>query len=387
MKHLVTFCLLFLFTLLFRLPVMAQTSSVVMEFFYSEGCPHCAKEKIFLSQLQVKYPDLVIQAYEISQNPLNAALLEERGQALGADVSGVPFTIVGDRYLIGFRDQDTSGKQLEALILSANNPSPMPDTPAVMPNPPPPQPNLLVLPLLGTVDVAQLSLPVLTLVIALMDGFNPCAMWALLFLISLLLGMKDRKRMWVLGTAFIVTSAAVYFLFLSAWLNLFLFIGMLVWVRLAIGLVALIAGGIYLRDYYQHRTSCVVAGNEKRQQVFNRLREITATKQFFVALIGIILLAIAVNLVELICSAGLPAVYTHVLSLSNLPPWQYYLYLLLYVFIFMLDDLFIFFTAMLTLKAVGIDSKYASISRLIGGIVMIIIGILLLFKPSLLMFG
>jgi len=212
-------------------------------------------------------------------------------------------------------------------------------------------------------------------------------MWTLLFLISLLLGMKDRKRMWLLGTAFIGTSALVYFLFLSAWLNLFIFIGMVAWVRVGIALVALAAGAMNLRDYFQNQTGCKVTGNEKRQRVFTKLREITVNKQFWVALGGIMLLAIAVNLVELICSAGLPAVYTQVLSLSNLPRWQYYLYLIFYVFIFMLDDLFIFFTAMLTLKAVGIESKYAIVSKLIGGILMIIIGMLLLFRPSLLMFG
>jgi len=212
-------------------------------------------------------------------------------------------------------------------------------------------------------------------------------MWTLLFLISLLLGMQDRRRMWILGSSFIITSALVYFLFLSAWLNLFLFLGVVTWVRWIIALVALGSGTYYLYDYCRNQSGCSVMGDEKRQAVFNKLKEITQKKQFFLALGGIILLAIAVNLVELVCSAGLPAVYTQVLSLSNLASWQYYLYLALYILVFMLDDLFIFFTAMLTLKAVGIESKYSRLSHLIGGILMVIIGTLLLFKPSWLMFG
>lgn len=368
--------------------VSAQSGKVAMELFWAEGCPHCAKEKLFLTELQDKYPNLEIKSYEISQSLANSLILQQRGRELKADVSGVPFTVIGKQYVMGFRDNETTGKQIEAFIVQAMENNPNGEIKAV-PESPTNQPAVqtLKVPFLGEINLARLSLPVLTFLIALMDGFNPCAMWTLLFLISLLLGMKDRKRMWVLGTAFIVTSALVYFLFLSAWLNLFLFVGMIIWVRLAIGLVALAAGSMNLRDYFQNRTSCKVTGNEKRQKVFTKLRTITTNKQFLVALGGIILLAIAVNLVELICSAGLPAVYTQVLSLSHLPTWQYYLYLFFYVFVFMLDDLFIFFTAMITLRVVGIQSKYSSISKLVGGFIMIIIGLLLLFKPSLLMFG
>ena len=108
---------------------------------------------------------------------------------------------------------------------------------------------------------------------------------------------------------------------------------------------------------------------------------------FLIALVGIVLLAAAVNLVELVCSAGLPAVYTQVLILSGLPAWQYYVYLLLYIIFFMLDDLFVFFIAMSTLKMAFISAKYTRYSNAIGGILMLIIGILLIFRPDWLFFG
>jgi len=102
---------------------------------------------------------------------------------------------------------------------------------------------------------------------------------------------------------------------------------------------------------------------------------------------GFILLAAAVNLVELVCSAGLPAVYTQVIALAGLPSWQYYGYLLLYILIFMLDDLLIFFVAMFTLRMKAISSRYTRWSNAIGGIIMLIVGLLLLFKPGWIMFG
>lgn len=370
-KLLLVFCL-FLFS---ARPALA--AEVVLDFFYGQGCPHCAKEKVFLEKLSQKYPSLTVNKYEIYSHPENSSRLKAIGQELQADTSGVPFTVIGKKYFSGYTDADTTGKAIETEILRqlGENPTEI-------------KPESISLPLFGKIAVKNLSLPLLTFLVALLDGFNPCAMWTLLFLISLLLGMKDRTRMWALGIAFIITSSFVYFLFLSAWLNLFLFLGLVVWIRLLIGLVALGSGGYYLKDYFTNtRGGCNVMGDEKRQKMFEKIKNITQKKQFIFALGGIILLAFAVNLVELICSAGLPAIYTKILSLANLPSWQYYLYLIFYIFIFMLDDLFIFFTAMITLQAVGIQSKYSRLSHLIGGLLMLLIGGLLIFKPEWLMFG
>jgi len=248
-------------------------------------------------------------------------------------------------------------------------------------------PDTLNLPFIGEFKTASVSLPILTVIIAALDGFNPCAMWVLLFLISLLLNMKDRKRMWILGSAFIITSAFVYFLFMVAWLNLLIFIGFLKWVRILIGLVALASAFYNLKKWYDNRPGCPAAKNEKRRKVFEKIRNIVGRKQFWLALLGIVLLAFAVNLVEVLCSAGLPVVYTQILTLNDIPTSQYYLYLLLYIFIFLIDDLIIFIIAMVTLKAVGLTSKYTRASALIGGILMLIIGLLMIFRPEWLMFG
>jgi hypothetical protein len=213
-------------------------------------------------------------------------------------------------------------------------------------------------------------------------------MWTLLFLISLLLGLKSRKRMWLIGIVFISASAFCYFLFMAAWLNLIIFLGLVVWVRLFIGGIALAGGSYSIKKGIKNKDGgCEIAGSEKRQTTFKRLREIVGKNNLWLALGGIILLAFAVNLVELVCSAGLPAVYTQVLALSDLATWQYYGYILLYILFFMLDDLIIFAIAMITLKLTGFSTKYSRYSNLIGGALMIIIGLLLIFKPEILMFG
>jgi hypothetical protein len=213
-------------------------------------------------------------------------------------------------------------------------------------------------------------------------------MWTLVFLIGLLLGVKDRARMWILGGAFIGASAAVYFLFMAAWLNALLLIGMVVWVRAGVALVALGGGFYYLREYFVNpEAACKVTAPESRRRVLDRLRSLAAEQRFWVALGGILALAVAVNLIEFFCSAGIPAVYTQVLALSKLPTWQYYAYLLLYIFVFMLDDLIVFVVAMKTLEVTGVTTRYVRVSHLVGGVALLAIGALLLLRPELLAFG
>lgn len=246
-------------------------------------------------------------------------------------------------------------------------------------------PEKISVPLIGDVSIKKLSLPVLTVIIGALDGFNPCAMWTLVFLIGLLLGMEDKRRMWILGITFIAASAGVYFLFMTAWLNMFLFLGFLFWIRVGIGVVALAGGAYNLKEFFTNKDNvCKVTAGERRRKIFDQIKEITHRKSFWLAFFGIIILAVAVNMVEAICSAGLPAIYTQVLALNHLPVWQYYAYLSLYIFIFMLDDLIVFLVAMTTLQITGVTTKYTRMSHLIGGIVMLLIGLALILKPELL---
>jgi glutaredoxin len=415
MKKLLT--ILFVFVLfLWAMPSYAQ-EKINLYFFYGDGCPHCAKEEVFLDQLEKENKNINVYRYETWNNRENAQLLVKIAKKMDVNVSGVPFLIIGDRTVVGFYDAETTGKKIKAIIdnydiygcrdvvapilqnehndcehgcdekdeeclhncgcssdTESNTSSEIPET--------------LNLPLLGSVETKALSLPVLTFLVAAIDGFNPCAMWVLLFLINLLLGMKDRKKMFILGTAFIVSSGVVYFLFLSAWLNLLLFLGFVLWLRIAIGLVALGSGIFHIKDWYDNRDGgCKVINTDKRKAVFSRLREIVSAKSFIVSLLGIILLAGAVNLVELVCSAGLPAVYTQILALSNLPAWEHYFYLFLYVVIFMLDDMAVFYIAMKTLEMKASDNVIARYSGIVGGVIMVILGLLLIFKPGWVMFG
>jgi thiol-disulfide isomerase/thioredoxin len=371
--------------------------------FWGDGCPHCEREIDFLKRIEAEDPRLRVHYLEVTSDAANRKAFAAVVPKFAIEDPAVPLTLVGDAAMVGYASDETSGAELRRRIgvcLASGCPDTvgpvlqaLASTGAAAARAPPSAPRRVIprevsLPFVGTVVIADLSLPVLTIVLGALDGFNPCAMWVLVFLIGLLVGMQDRVRMWTLGTAFIAGSALVYFLFMAAWLNFLLFMGAVVWVRAAVALVALGGGFYYLREYVRNPdAACPVTAPRARRRVFESLRSLATESRFWLALLGILALAFAVNLVELICSAGIPAVYTQVLALSNLPAWQYYGYLALYILVFMLDDLFVLVVAMKTLQITGLTAGYSRFSHLAGGVVLLAIGALLLLRPEWLMFG
>jgi hypothetical protein len=375
-----------------------QTLEVYL--FWRAGCPHCERAIEFLERVAAAEPRVRVHRFEVLRSAENRRLLERVGEALRADVSAVPFTVIGDAAWSGYLDDATTGAEMKRRIdacLRAACPDPVApllagrEAPARAEPPAADRqrlPATVRLPLVGEITLRELSLPALTVALGALDGFNPCAMWALVFLLGLLVGIRDRPRMWVLGIAFVAASAAVYFVFMAAWLNVLLFLGMIVWVRIAIGLVALFGAGYQLREYLLARgEACPVAAPEARRRVLGELRRLAGRREFYLALAGIVALAFAVNLFELLCSAGIPVVYTQVLTMSGLPLWQYYAYLVLYIGVFMLDDLVVLVAALATLHVSGLATKYARYSHLLGGVLLAAIGALMILRPEWLAFA
>jgi hypothetical protein len=377
-------------------------ASISVYIFWQEGCPHCARALDFLRGIERARSDVRLKSFEVSRPGDGQDLFLRALEEFDISQPAVPLVIVGDKVFLGYGGDATTGRKITAASSACQEARLCPDvvggwiaaaSSAELPGQDSALPDTLRLPeavavpVIGEVSLENLSLPMLTVVLAAADGFNPCAMWVLIFLIGLLLGLRDRRRMWILGGAFLLASAAVYFVFLAAWLNVMLLVGAMVWVRLAVGLLAVAAGAAYLREFALRRDEvCEVASENQRRRITTKLRAAIAEKSLVWALPSIVTTAMAVNLVELLCSAGLPAIYTEVLSLTALPAWQYYGYLLLYVLIFLLDDLLVFVTAMVTLRVSGLTGRYSRYAHLIGGLIITMVGLLLLFHPEWLNF-
>lgn len=383
---------IFLITLLLFIP---KVNALDIHLFYSELCSTCEEEIEFLEEYQ-KEADINIIYYETTTNKENDELLTNVRKALNNNDKTVPYTVIGTTGITGFNE--TVKNQIKAAYEFYTYE--FVDIVDVVQNdldveyeiiPPEGQFNI---PILGNIDPKDVSLPLVAVIVGFIDGFNPCAMWVLLFLLSIIVTMKDRKKMWTIGLTFLITSALVYLAFMLAWLQIAITLSEIVWVRFIIALIALLGGAINLTSYYKERkkdNGCTVVDKEKRKSISKRinkiLKQIDNKKTFYLAILGVMGLAVSVNLIELACSSGLPLIFTQILAINNLNSLQYLIYILIYILFFLIDDIVIFAIAMKSLKLTGISTKYNKLSHLIGGILMLLIGILMIFKPEWLMFN
>lgn len=424
-------------------------NKTTLYFFWGNGCPHCNKEKIFLGHLEEKYPELEIKSYEVWYNLENAVLFAQMSKAYGKKIEGVPSVFIGNfDPVVGYLSDESTGKLLEEKITyciengcvnpadkirgpaekkkeqageagmpaeakkELKEPAPgevskrekIPEVqappkekpagkePVVTEAPAPAKedlpadkPGTVKLPLLGKIDTSRTSLPVLTLVIAGMDGFNPCAFFVLLVLLSVLVYARSRKIMLLIGGTFVFFSGFVYFLFMAAWLNLFLLFGQLKLITVVAGAIAVAIALINIKDFFFFKKGVSLTIPETaKPKLFDRTRGLLKKSSLPSMMFGTVVLAVAANTYELLCTAGFPMVYTRALTLHRLPTFEYYLYLVFYNIIYVVPLAVIVVTVAITLGAKKMSEMQGQVLKLISGMMMLSLGVVLLTKPDLL---
>jgi glutaredoxin len=341
--------------------------SHIVHIFYHPECPHCHDAIAFLEKQEGLPKTRKLDVTSTHGQHLVTEAISEFG--LQSTQLGVPLIVYDRKWRIGFDTAETTGKELLAWLKegSANHPDHAPS-------------ESIDLPLFGEISLHDTSLPVLTIMLGIADGFNPCAMWVLVYLISIVAGLQDRRKIWWLVGTFVTATGVLYYLFMTAWLNTFLLVGDTRPLTLLIGLSAIGFGINHLYELIRNRgqVACHVGDIESRQRTIGKIRAVINAPIGLSSIMGMLGLAFAVNAIEFVCSAALPAIYTHTLSLMELSTVSYYLYILLYVIFFMLDDLVIFALAAFAVQKV-IDSRYAAYSRAIGGILLVGLGGWMLF--------
>ena len=404
MNKIFRYILLVICSFIFITSVDAK-EKINMYFFHGDGCPHCAAEEKFIKENKEIFSDINIVKYEVWHNDENVELLRRVINKFAMESNSIPYNVIGNTVITGYSDSaGTGNKIINAIKYYKANPDKYKDIVKEVKNGNMKKAELneeainyegsahiIKVPLLGKVDLEKISLGFATVLIGLIDGFNPCAMWILLFLISVLIGMKDKKRMFIIGFTFLLSSALVYMAIMLSWINIVIQLSTTNMFRNIIAIVAIIGGIINLRSYMnslneEDSSGCEVVDDKKRKKIFNKIKKFTKEKSLFLALIGVIALAVSVNIVELACSAGLPLVFSELLLINNITGIQSLMYVLIYILLFLIDDIIVFSIAMFTMEATGLSTKYNKYSHLIGGIIMLIIGILLIVKPGWLMF-
>ncbi|MGZ8254346.1 MAG: glutaredoxin domain-containing protein [Burkholderiaceae bacterium] len=360
-----------------------------IEAFVREGCPHCAKAEEFLAQLQKERPSLTIVVRDVQKESAALDRLKELAQQTGTATVRVPAIFVRGQLIVGFSPEANTGALIRGALdgrsagahagaagtCEAEDSLACPQGPTAAPE------EGFSLTLFGrTITLEDVGLPAFTLTMGLLDGFNPCSMWVLLLMISLLAPMNDRRRMLAVGGTFVLIQGIAYFLFMAAWLNLFILFGMSRWVTLTVAAIAILAGLINLKDVvaFGRGISLSIPASAK-PGIYQRMRGLLHAPTLGAAIVGAAVLAVLVQVVEFMCTSGFPALFTRILTLRDLPPAHYYGYMLLYNAAYMIDDIVVLSIGVIMLSRHRLQEREGRVLKLISGVVMIGLGIYLIF--------
>lgn len=487
-------------------------SGMVIHAYIRPTCPHCQAAKVFLDDLNRRWPAIAIRYHDVSHSREALDEVQRLAVHYRTSAASLPCIQVADRFLVGYQSAQTTGRRIESYLRipaaapqevagrlrtqpfgwasaatrNATQPAsaeprraaglnftavfatlsqepasedPEPEDPAQEEQPsldglppvtdveqdgaslplpdeaePLPIPDEAELPIPGEADVPEAGngrsppalpteetlsdparpsadgapqgievelfdqtrrltvrdygLPAFTFLIGLVDGFNPCAMWVLIFLLSVLVNIQDRKKILVIAGAFVVVSGLAYYAFMAAWLNVFELIGLQRPVQIGLGLLAVFAGLVNVKDFFAFRRGVTLSiPDSAKPGIARRVHKIVSSRYLGAALLGAIVLAVLVNVIELLCTAGLPAMYTQILTMQQLPGWANYGYLGLYIVAYMLDDTLMLAVAVITLSNRRMQESEGRWLKFLSGLVILALGLVMLFRPEWLASG
>jgi glutaredoxin len=398
------------------------------------GCPRCAKAKEYLPTLAKQHPGLIVELRDIASDRLAAQDLQAVTTRHRVTAVSVPVFHLCNQVVVGFSDAQTSGARLEAILKTWTKPCeaesqkssqrerpfatllaqanvlkmlttgvliseepagdddalPLPDLPLPVESELPLESttesaveNVIELPFFGPVSVEAVGMPLFTIAVGLIDGFNPCAMWVLMFLLSVLVNVHSRWKMLAVAGTFVGISAAVYFAFMAAWISIFQFIGLTRIVQVALAVLAIVIGSIHVKDFFAfHQGVSLSIPESAKPQIYQRVRRIVSAQNLTGAIVGAAVLAVLVNMVELLCTAGLPALYTQILTAQQLPLWANYAYLALYNLAYMFDDGLMVAVVVITLGQRKMQEQQGRWLKLVSGSAILALGLIILIQPQ-----
>ena len=371
--------------------------------FVRDDCGNCAREEKYLSNSQIS-DNFDVELLNIADAE-NKKLFQLITQKYGLS-KVTPITLVGGEVLVGFNEKVTGKKILshidggkyeidyyisnEAETESgANNYSCSVETASTCSLEEQETNSMMTLPFFGEVDIKETSLILLSSVLGFIDGFNPCAMWVLLTFLIILSQIGDKKKMIYLVSVFVLAEAIMYFLILNIWYQTWDFIALDKWVTPGVGFLAVGAGGYFLYKWYKsgEELTCDVTSFEHQQKTTQKIQDIVKKPITIITTLVVLGIAFSVNIIEFACSVGIAQSFTKILELNDLSFFARQFQIFIYTLFYMADDFLIFGLAIAGFeKFHTVGAKYSKLSTLIGGVLMLILGVMLIFNPKLLMF-
>ena len=362
--------------------------------FWGEGCSHCETAKEFLKRVDDLYLELRIRGFEIWNDKDNYALFTQMADYHGIPEGGrgTPTFFLGNRYWIGYSED--IGLDIENSIRLCNENSCADAGAGIMPGATgePSTPgavddnttDIITVPLLGKIDISKESIWISTLLIAFVDGVNPCSIWVLTMLLAITIHSGSRKKVVLIGVVFLSVTALIYALFIAGLFTILNVVSFLGWIQVLVAIMALFFGLVNLKDYfwYKEGVSFTISDN-KKPGLFQKMRGLMDASQSTGGLIvSTIVMAAGVSLVEFSCTAGFPVLWTNLLVSQQVSTGLFIALLILYMVIYQVDELVIFFASVFTLKSGHMEEKHGRILKLIGGSLMLVLAAVMLINPN-----
>jgi glutaredoxin len=384
-------------------PVRAEQNVVNVYIFEGEGCPYCAKALAYLNDLAGKDPRIVIHDFEVYHNLENREFFVAFAAKHGYEPQYVPNTFIGDRYWIGFSDTiqaemdryiqeclarpcvDYGKDILPASHFSRVETPPEVETLEETTDPTQTEQFSLTLPLIGTINLADKSLFLSTLLISFVDGFNPCSIWVLSMLLAITLNARSRKKVLIIGFVFIFVTAFIYALFIGGLFTVFTFIGYVGWIQLIVALIAFVFALVNIKDYFWYKEGLSFTISDKQKPgIYKGIRNIMNAEDNIWGLVSAtVVMAAGVSLVEFSCTAGFPMIWTNLLAAHEVTGMAFLGFLLVYMLVYQLDELGIFLLSVFTLRKTKMEEKYGRTLKLLGGFLMLTLAVVMLVDPTL----
>lgn len=351
---------------------------VTLTLFWGDGCPHCEAERAWLEEAEQAYPTLRVVEYEVWYDEDNRAVLEDTARRLGFEVSGVPTTVIGDRYWIGFSEEIRA--ELEDAIEAASDGS---ATGGSGGDGSTDARSTVDVPLVGDVAVGADSLVFSTLVIGFVDGVNPCSLWVITVLLAIVVRTRSRRRVLAIGTTFLLVTAAMYAVYIAGIYSAMSVIDHLGVVQAVVAGVAGVFGIVSVKDYFAYKQGLsFTIPDSSKPGIYRRMRAAAGQRALVPALAATAVLALGVSLLETPCTAGFPVLWTGLLAAGDVGTTEAVLLFALYMLPFLVDELLVFGAAVITLRATKMQERHGRLLKLVAGAMMLALAGTVLVRPE-----
>jgi thiol-disulfide isomerase/thioredoxin len=368
-------------------------------FFWGEGCPYCEQQKKFFIHLKKKHPEVKIKSYEVTKNAANRPIFHLLARSYDMTARSVPMTFIDNfKPVRGFnmelarhiedmveycRNDYCVDPGVKAGLISAPEDAP-PISEELRQWPHANEGEIINLPLLGRVNLAEMPLFLMTGIVAFVDGFNPCSLWLITLLLGIVIPSGSRRKALVVSLTFLLVTAGAYGMFILGLLHAFYYIGFMFWIRLMVAVVAFIFAVVNIKDYFWFKKGISFTIPEEYQpKIFKKFHSLATSKESHPHLIAsVAAMALGAVLIELPCTAGLPIIWSGIISQYSISLPLFILLFLLYLFVYLLLELIIIFLAIITLKSTRLQKIHGRILKLIGGLIMLALAGVMLLAPD-----